>query len=160
MPVPKEIREIERPVNTIVYAYGKNKDKYAVKQRVGCKRKNGGNYPVNGPTIGHIIDGKYVPLEPVSSVSFSDTALKDWGSYQLCCDLSADLLEELQSFYNFKDAARILVIAILRVCSPGVTISSLKETYEDSFLTELFPDTAVEHHFRPAENIKLFLQVF
>jgi hypothetical protein len=31
----------------------------------------------------------------------------------------------------------------LRVCSPGVTISSLKETYEDSFLTELFPDTSL-----------------
>lgn len=37
MPIPKEILSVERPKNTIVYAYGKNKDKYAVKKRIGCR---------------------------------------------------------------------------------------------------------------------------
>ena len=30
MPIPKEILEVKRPRNTIVIAYGKNKDRYAV----------------------------------------------------------------------------------------------------------------------------------
>ena len=35
---------------------------YAVRQRVGCKNVGGRHLPVNGPTIGHIIDGAYVPV--------------------------------------------------------------------------------------------------
>ena len=46
---------------TIVIAYGKNKDRYAVRERIGCKYKHGRRIPVNGPTIGHIVGGKYVP---------------------------------------------------------------------------------------------------
>ena len=53
MPIPKEILSVPRPKNTVVIVYGVNKDKFAVRQRVGCKRKNGKNYPVNGPTVGH-----------------------------------------------------------------------------------------------------------
>ena len=37
MPIPKEILEVKRPRNTIVIAYGKNKDRYAVRERIGCK---------------------------------------------------------------------------------------------------------------------------
>ena len=46
MAIPEEIRSVPRPKNTVVYAYGKNKDRYGVKARVGCKYKNGKNYPV------------------------------------------------------------------------------------------------------------------
>jgi hypothetical protein len=60
MAVPKEIRSIPRPKNTVVIAYGRNKDKYAVKQRIGCKSVNGRKIPIDGPVIGHIIDGVYV----------------------------------------------------------------------------------------------------
>ena len=61
MPIPQDILSVPRPKNTIVIAYGKDKNLYAVRQRVGCKRENGRNLPINGPTIGHIIDGVYVP---------------------------------------------------------------------------------------------------
>ena len=47
MPIPKEILAVERPSNTVVQAYGKNKDRYAVKQRIGCRRVGGRNIPVN-----------------------------------------------------------------------------------------------------------------
>lgn len=63
MPIPQNILDVERPKNTVVIVYGVNKDKYAVRQRIGCKRVNGRNVPVNGPTIGHIIDGKFVPKD-------------------------------------------------------------------------------------------------
>ena len=72
MPIPAEIREAERPQNTIVVAYGKNKDRYAaVRQRIGCKYENGRRKPINGPTIGHIIDGRFVPVEEDGSASGS-----------------------------------------------------------------------------------------
>ncbi len=56
------ILSVPRPVNTIVIMYGKDKDRFAVRQRIGCKCVEGRNVPVNGPTIGHIRDGVFVPL--------------------------------------------------------------------------------------------------
>ena len=53
---------LSAPKNTVVIAYGKDKSLYAVRQRVGCKNVGGRHLPVNGPTIGHIIDGAYVPV--------------------------------------------------------------------------------------------------
>ena len=63
MSIPKEILEVKRPKNTVVFAYGKNKDKYGVRERLGCSREEGKKYPtpVEGKTIGHIINMKYVP---------------------------------------------------------------------------------------------------
>ena len=60
MPIPKEILAVKRPKNTIVIAYGKHKNRYAVRQRIGCRNVNGRNLPINGPTIGHIVDGQYI----------------------------------------------------------------------------------------------------
>ncbi len=80
MPIPKEVLSVNRPKNTVVIAYGKNKDLYAVRQRVGCRNDNGRHLPVNGPTIGHIVDLNYVPLDstvPVD-VSIAPIDLKDW----------------------------------------------------------------------------------
>ena len=68
MPIPQEILAVKRPSNTVVQAYGKNKDRYAVKQRIGCRRVGGRNVPVNGPTVGHIVDGVYVPAWQVAYV--------------------------------------------------------------------------------------------
>ena len=41
MPIPQHILRVERPKNTVVTCYGKNKDHYAVRQRVGCKYDEG-----------------------------------------------------------------------------------------------------------------------
>ena len=37
MPIPEDILKVERPKNTIVIAYGKDKKLYAVRERIGCK---------------------------------------------------------------------------------------------------------------------------
>lgn len=81
MPIPKEILAVPRPKNTVVIAYGKDRHLFAVRQRVGCRNDNGRHLPVNGPTIGHIIDGMYVPIDTASSasVSASPVDLKDWA---------------------------------------------------------------------------------
>ena len=143
MPIPKEILAVERPKNTIVYAYGKNKDKYAVKERTGCKYDSGRRIPVTGGTIGHIIDFKYVPVETVSPVSFSDVDLKDWANIVLCNSLFKDILDELLLFYNRSDALKLLNIAILRVCNPGVKDYELKDAYDTSFLSQIYPGVAL-----------------
>ena len=72
MPIPKEVLAVVRPKNTVVIAYGKDKNLYSVRQRVGCRNDNGRHLPVNGPTIGHIVDLKYVPInnaEPAAPLS-------------------------------------------------------------------------------------------
>ena len=48
MAVPKEIRDVERPINSIVKQIG---DKWAVIKRIGCERRNGKNYPINNSQI-------------------------------------------------------------------------------------------------------------
>ena len=142
MPIPAHILAVERPVNTVVIAYGKNKDHYAVRQRIGCKYVNGKNHPVNGPTIGHIKDGRFIPIE-ASNVSESQTDLKDWGNIVFCDGCFKDILESLLEVYSYSDSLKIYAMAILRVCYPGIKDYELKEEYGNSFLSELYPDIAL-----------------
>ena len=150
MPIPKEILTVPRPKNSIVIAYGKNKDRYAVRTRVGCRRVNGGNRPVNGPTIGHIVEGKYVPLEdkaePQNVSAASSIDIKDWAGIVLCGMVFNDILGELEKVYSHDDALKIYAIAILRVCNPGIKDYELKEAYENSFLTETYPGVALSRN--------------
>ena len=141
MPIPKEVLSVSRPKNTVVIAYGKNKDLYAVRQRVGCRNENGRHLPVNGPTIGHIVDLTYVPLDssvPLD-VSIAPIDLKDWANVVLCDREFKEILIELTAVYSSQDAMKIYCIAILRVCNPGIKDYELKEAYETSFLSEIYP---------------------
>lgn len=148
MSIPADIRAVERPKNTVVYAYGKNKDRYGVKQRIGCVRKNGKSYPVNGPTIGHIVNGQFVPLEPESlkSIHTCEISIKEWAGIQLCVNLCSDLEKELRQFYCQADTNKILAIAILRVTHPGIANYELKDAYDESFLTEFMPYTPLSRN--------------
>ncbi len=151
MPIPKEILDVKRPKNTVVIVYGVKKDKYAVRQRVGCKRVNGRNIPINGPTIGHIINGEYVPKEDKSKLSVSRQTketehkvdLKDWANIILCDELFRDIQKELKSIYNNEDTLKIFSIALLRVCYPGIKDNELKDYYDNSFLSELYPNVGL-----------------
>ena len=145
MPIPKEILEVKRPTNTVVIAYGKDKNHYGVRQRVGCRNDGGRHLPVNGPTIGHIVDGLYVPIcstEP-AGISKSAVDLKEWANVVFCDARFADIKEELLRVYNQHDMLRIYNIAILRVCFPGIKDYELKEAYETSFLSEIYPGLAL-----------------
>ena len=145
MPIPKDILAVKRPKNTIVVAYGKNKDHYAVRQRVGCRYENGRHLPVNGPTIGHIIDYQYVPIDDAgpSNISDAPVVIKDRANVVLCDRLFRSIQDELLTVYNRQDAMKLYCIAILRVCYPGIKDNELKEVYDTSFLSELYPDVAL-----------------
>lgn len=81
MPIPADILAVERPKNTFVICYGKNKDHYAVRERLGCRYDHGRRVPINGKTIGHIIAHKFVPLDDSHkpSVTSAPVTLKDWA---------------------------------------------------------------------------------
>lgn len=146
MPIPQNILDVERPKNSIVVAYGKNKDHYAVRECVGCKYDKGRRIPVNGSTIGHIINNVYVPIasKPIPEpVSMSSIDLKDWANVVLCDNVAHSLLDELMQVYNPSDAKKLYCASILRVCEHGIKDYKLKAAYENSFLSELFPDVAM-----------------
>lgn len=46
---------------------------HGVKKRIGCRYVNGKNRPVNGPTVGYITSGKYVPIEKKEGCLFDGT---------------------------------------------------------------------------------------
>ena len=98
MPIPKDILAVARPKNTFVVVYGKNKNLYAVRERLGCIYKEGRRVPVNGRTIGHIVDFKYVPIEKkIENISKSTKKvekvdLKDWANIQLCDNLFSSVI--------------------------------------------------------------------
>ena len=145
MPIPSEILAVERPTNTVVIAYGRDKNLYAVRKRVGCKYVDGRRKPVNGPTVGHIVDGKYVPIpqDSPADISAAPIDLKDWAGIILCDKLFKNMLPELQAVYSRSDAEKIYCISILRVCDKGIRDNELKEAYETSFLSELYPDVSL-----------------
>lgn len=145
MPIPREILDVPRPKNTVVIAYGSGKKRYAVRRRVGCRNVGGRHLPVNGPTIGHIVDGAYVPIEKSApqDVSLSPIDLKDWASVVFCDRLFKSIQDELFAVYSQSDAMKIYCISLLRVCDKGIRDFELKEAYETSFLSERYPDVSL-----------------
>jgi hypothetical protein len=144
MPIPAEILSVKRPVNTVVCAYGKDKDRYSVRQRMGCRNVGGRHLPINGPTIGHIVDGRYVPMDDAAdSVATSPMDLKDWAGAMLADGAFKNILGELLGHYNRHDAVKIYCVAILRVLNPGIKDYELKEAYETSFLSEIYTGVAL-----------------
>ena len=145
MPIPQSILAVKRPVNTVVTSYGKDKDLYAVRQRTGCRYVGGRRVPVNGPTIGHIVGGAYIPADASvpQNVSTSPVDLKEWANIALCDTVFSDMVEELCRVYSRMDALKIYCISVLRVCDPGIKDYELKEAYETGFLSELYPGIAL-----------------
>jgi len=85
------------------------------------------------PTIGHIVDGSYVPIAKSApqDVSFSPIDLKDWASVVLCDQLFKSIQNELFAVYSQRDAMKIYCISLLRVCDKGIRDFELKEAYEN-----------------------------
>lgn len=143
MAIPEEIRKVKRPKNTIVR---ENKNggrfRYMVIERIGCKRENGKNIPINGKTVGHIIDGVYV--EGRRKLTDRTITLKDWGEYALFSKMGRSILDELKEVYDIKDAEKMYTIALLRIARPDIPDYMLADAYERSWLSHIMPDTALD----------------
>ena len=138
MAVPEEIRNVERPRNTIVIDNGTGCKRYAVIQRVGCRRENGRNLPVNGKTVGHIIDNVFVP--GVRKLSRKVVEIKDFATPFLVDSLSRGLFKDLCVLYDPKESARIYAMALLKVCSKDIPYYEMEQKYRQGWASELFPD--------------------
>ena len=145
MPIPQNVLSVERPVNTVVISYGKDNNLYAVRQRTGCKYIDGRRVPVNGPTIGHIVNDVYIPIDTTKpqNVSVSSVDLKDWANVVLCDSVFNDMIGELCQMYSRSDALKIYCISVLRVCDAGIKDYEIKEAYDTGFLSELYPGVAL-----------------
>ena len=146
MATPKDILAVKRPKNTVVVTYGKDRNLYAVRQRVGCRRVNGRNLPITGPTIGHIVGGRYIAIadEKSKAVSVGSTVdLKDWADVAICEKCFSDMLQELCEVFTPEDALKFYCIAVLRVCNPGIKDYELAESYANGFLSVCHPGVAL-----------------
>ena len=146
MKVPKDVREVDRPANTVVYAYAdKNSEiRYGVKERIYWK-EDGRQRQKDGRTIGYIINGTFVPLpeETIPSIAYSESDMLYWGPYQLIVDLTKDIMEDLLRVYNRTDAEKIYSIAVLRTAENGLKDYELKDAYDSSYLLVLLPGVAL-----------------
>jgi hypothetical protein len=139
MAVPKEIREVPRPVNTIVEDSGSDgMYRYAVRSRNGARYRGGNPMPRNGKVIGHIIEGRFVPIKDKTAVAGPD--MLSYGSAALFHSVSEDLLQSLLDVYPAKDAYSIIAIACLRVIRPNITCSRLETHYNRTFTSVFYPN--------------------
>ena len=143
MSVPKSIRKIPRPSNTIVVDNGREgPNRYAVRARAGIKYIPGGNpQPRNGQVIGHIINGTYVPVREPTANHGAD--MLSYGAAAFVKSLTRDLWEELSHVYPAKDACTIMAIATLRVIKPSVTANRLSTHYGRTFVCQDYPGLAM-----------------
>ena len=138
MPVPEDIRRVERPVNTVVVDKGTNSIfRYAVRERVCVKYVRGGNpQPRNGKVIGHIIDKAFVPVQ--TPVAENGPNSLSWGASALVHSVSRDVEKDLMEIYNADDAYRIMAMAFLRIIKPGITNDRMPQEYKRTFVSVFY----------------------
>ncbi len=146
MAVPESIRSVARPSNTIVEDNGREgPNRYAVRQRSGVKYVPGGNpQPRNGKVIGHIIDGKYVPVN--APVADARPEMLQYGASAFVHSVSADLLSDLLETFSAKDAYTIMTIASLRVMRPSIPSGRLASFYRKTFISKFYPGVALSEN--------------
>ena len=137
MGVPESIRAVPRPRNTVVIDSGSNGAKrYSVHARLTSICKPGCNpRPVNGPVIGHIIDGQFVPRTTQPKLAEDGPEYLSYGVAALLHDELRGLDRELFNIYDVKDACMILVLTMLRIERPGIPVSRCNQQYLKSFIS-------------------------
>ena len=124
MPVPADIRAVERPVNTIVDDNGRDGPKrYAVRQRSSSKYVPGGNpQPRNGKVIGHIIDHKFVPVVD-NSLHSTEPDMLSYGASALVKSVMMDIKDDLLAVYDASDVYAMMSLATLKVIRTLVPVT-------------------------------------
>lgn len=144
MGVPKEIRDVERPANTIVVDNGRDGAKrWAVRER-----KSSGAYipgrnpqPVNGGVIGHIIDFRFVPIkDPMGSNGPEEL---QYAPIALFHSVTKDVLEDLISIIDADDVYLMMAIAALRFAHPGISDKRLFTDYRRTFACIYYPNVPI-----------------
>ena len=153
MAVPQSIRQVPRPVNTIVVDNGREGPKrYAVRERTGVLYVPGGNpRPRNGKVIGHITNGVFIPIR--QDVVDAQPDMLSYGAAAFAHSVTDDLLTELLQVYSPSDAYTIMAIAVLRVIRPSIVSSRLSTHYRRTFVSVYYPGIALSQN-----TVSIFLQ--
>lgn len=150
MKVPEEIRKVKRPVNTIVADSGTDSEyRYAVRERKGMTyNADGGAMPTNGRVVGHIINGKFVPVRDKTMAQEQD--ILSYGAAALFHSVSQDLLEDLLEVYPEQEANSIMAIACVRATKPDLSEKRLETQYYRTFTRVYYPNCSLsEDAVRP-----------
>ena len=144
MPVPADIRAVERPVNTIVDDNGRDGPKrYAVRQRSSSKYVPGGNpQPRNGKVIGHIIDHKFVPVVD-NSLHSTEPDMLSYGASALVKSVMMDIKDDLLAVYDASDVYAMMSLATLKVIKPAITANRMATHYRRTFVCKDYPGAAL-----------------
>ncbi len=139
MAVPIEIRQVKRPLNTVVIDTKLNSNKrYAVRVRNGAyKREDGSYYPKNGSTIGYIIDNKFVPISHLKKSNISCSLYYGYSAF--IKSVSQDIYNDLLHCFDVNDAVKIFVIAALKVIKPNISTYNLVTEYKKHYLSLFYP---------------------
>ncbi len=142
MPVPEEIRAVERPKNTIVeMRTNKRGDaRYIVRERNGSVYTDGRSRPRNGGIVGFIINGEYIPKSEAGPLEPEEIRMTTWAVERLVMDVTKDIIEDLRKVYDEEDAETLYCMAILRIRSPEIRNTRMKRDYEESTLSQTFPN--------------------
>lgn len=143
MPVPEEVRRVPRPKNTVVIDQGREGPRrYAVRERVGVKYvRNGNPQPINGRIIGHIVQGKFVPVQD-RLIGGSPEALS-YGGAALLHSVADDVFAELLQVFAIDEASQIMALAMLRVLKPGLAANRVQTEYGRTFVSRFYPGLAL-----------------
>ena len=155
MAVPESIRQVPRPSNTVVIDSGSNGLKrYAVHSRAKVVYTPGRNpRPVNGPVIGHIIGGKFVPVVSGAKLAPNGPEYVSYGVISLVHDELRGLDDELFRIFDVTDSCLILVLAMLRIERKGIKLSRVRSAYNKSLVSILYPGLPLS-----ANKISAFLE--
>lgn len=141
MGVPESIRSVKRPVNTVVVDNGRDgPNRWAVRERAFVRYAPGmkNPQPHSGKTIGHIVDGMFVPIvQPTNDVVVPDCL--QYGAGTLIRTVVGDIEEDLLQVFPPRTALAILTIATLRVIEPGVPDKRLRYFYNKSVVSQHYP---------------------
>ncbi|MBO4569283.1 MAG: transposase [Candidatus Methanomethylophilaceae archaeon] len=120
---------------------------------------DGRRVPTEGGYIGSIIDGKYVPDEPVRKTGSTGRAdIKYYGRVRLCDILNRDIIDMLMSHYNREESVEIYCMATIRCCYPGTRDYQMKDRYDQSFLSEMYPGVNLGKNHVSREQMNLGME--
>ena len=153
MPVPENIRKVERPINTVVVDTGNiGPRRYAVRESLAIKYidKDHNPQPRNGKTIGYIYDGRFILKNAKTGENGPDCL--SYGASALVHSFSSDLYEDLLKIFPIDESIRIIVLASLKVLKPNISNSRMKSLYDRTFISVFYKDATIS-----ANTISQFL---
>jgi hypothetical protein len=145
--VPVEIRAL-KPENPPCTVKTSRNGYYVVERlRVPDPNHPGKMKNASGKTIGHIIDGKYVPLEDqIKDISDEVPDILNYGAYAVALACSKDVLSRLKTVFSQKDSINIYVIAVIYAVNHYIPARDLHEMYIQSVLCQSYPEATLSEN--------------